>query len=216
MPANERHTEDTPSSLDTVTGEYLDYLAVERGLARNTIAAYRRDLTTYCSYLERAGVESFEGVNRQIIEGFVGDRCDGGYSDASVERAVAAVKGLHAFLVRDGIVAQNPTAALRLPKKAERLPEYLSVGDVSALLDQDFPEGEMGLRDHAILEVLYGCGLRVSELVGLDVGDVHFDDGFVLVRGKGSKERLAPLVGSAARAMAQYIAEFPGHQKNHY
>lgn len=207
MPANERHTEDTPSLLDTVTGEYLDYLAVERGLARNTIAAYRRDLTTYCSYLERAGVESFEGVNRQIIEGFVGDRRDGGYSDASVERAVAAVKGLHAFLVRDGIVAQNPTAALRLPKKAERLPEYLSVGDVSALLDQDFPEGEMGLRDHAILEVLYGCGLRVSELVGLDVGDVHFDDGFVLVRGKGSKARLAPLVGSAARAMAQYIAD---------
>lgn len=207
MPANERHTEDTPSLLDTVTGEYLDYLAVERGLARNTIAAYRRDLTTYCSYLERAGVESFDGVNRQIIEGFVGDRRDGGYSDASVERAVAAVKGLHAFLVRDGIVAQNPTAALRLPKKAERLPECLSVGDVSALLDQDFPEGEMGLRDHAILEVLYGCGLRVSELVGLDVGDVHFDDGFVLVRGKGSKERLAPLVGSAARAMTQYIAD---------
>ena len=207
MSANERHTEDTPSLLDTVTGEYLDYLAVERGLARNTIAAYRRDLTTYCSYLERVGVESFEGVNRQIIEGFVGDRRDGGYSDASVGRAVAAVKGLHAFLVRDGIVAQNPTAALRLPKKAERLPEYLSVGDVSALLDQDFPEGEMGLRDHAILEVLYGCGLRVSELVGLDVGDVHFDDGFVLVRGKGSKERLAPLVGSAARAMAQYIAD---------
>lgn len=207
MSANERHTEDTPSLLDTVTGEYLDYLAVERGLARNTIAAYRRDLTTYCSYLERAGVESFEGVNRQILEDFVGDRRDGGYSDASVERAVAAVKGLHAFLVRDGIVAQNPTAALRLPKKAERLPECLSVGDVSALLDQDFPEGEMGLRDHAILEVLYGCGLRVSELVGLDVGDVHFDDGFVLVRGKGSKERLAPLVGSAARAMAQYIVD---------
>lgn len=104
-----------------------------------------------------------------------------------MERALAAVKGLHAFLVRDGAVAQNPTAALRLPKKAERLPEYLSVEDVSALLDQDFPEGEMGLRDHAILEVLYGCGLRVSELVGLDVGDIHIDDGFVLVRGKAQR-----------------------------
>ena len=126
---------------------------------------------------------------------------------ASVERALAAVKGLHAFLVRDGAVAQNPTAALRLPKKADRLPEYLSVEDVSALLDQDFPEGEMGLRDHAILEVLYGCGLRVSELVGLDVGDIHIDDGFVLVRGKGSKERLAPLVGSAARALTHYIGD---------
>lgn len=176
-------------------------------MARNTIAAYRRDLTTYCAYLERAGIVSFEEVTRRVVEGFVADRRDGGYSDASVERALAAVKGLHAFLVRDGAVAQNPTAALRLPKKAERLPEYLSVEDVSALLDQDFPEGEMGLRDHAILEVLYGCGLRVSELVGLDVGDIHIDDGFVLVRGKGSKERLSPLVGSAARALTRYITK---------
>ena len=177
-------------------GEFLDYLAVERGLARNTIAAYRRDLTTYCAYLERTGIASFEDVSRRVIEDFIADRRDGGYSDASVERALAAVKGLHAFLVRDGAVTQNPTAALRLPKKAERLPECLSVEDVSALLDQDFPDGEMGLRDRAILEVLYGCGLRVSELVGLDVSDIHADDGFVLVRGKGSKERLAPLVGS--------------------
>ena len=191
MPANKEHTEATPSSLAVAAGEYLDYLAVERGLARNTIAAYRRDLTTYCAYLERAGIVSFEEVTRQIVEGFVADRRDGGYSDASVERALAAVKGLHAFLVRDGAVAQNPTAALRLPKKAE----------------QDFPEGEMGLRDHAILEVLYGCGLRVSELVGLDVGDIHIDDGFVLVRGKGSKERLSPLVGSAARALTLYVTE---------
>ena len=205
MPANKEHTEATPSSLAVAAGEYLDYLAVERGLARNTIAAYRRDLTTYCAYLERAGIVSFEEVTRQVVEGFVADRRDGGYSDASVERALAAVKGLHAFLVRDGAVAQNPTAALRLPKKAERLPEYLSVEDVSALLDQDFPEGEMGLRDHAILEVLYGCGLRVSELVGLDVGDIHIDDGFVLVRGKGSKERLSPLVGSAARALQVFL-----------
>ena len=92
-------------------------------------------------------------------------------------------------------------------KKAERLPECLSVEDVSALLDQDFPDGEMGLRDRAILEVLYGCGLRVSELVGLDVSDIHADDGFVLVRGKGSKERLVPLVGSAARALTHYICD---------
>lgn len=104
MPANKEHTEATPSSLAVAAGEYLDYLAVERGLARNTIAAYRRDLTTYCAYLERAGIVSFEEVTRQVVEGFVADRRDGGYSDASVERALAAVKGLHAFLVRDGAV----------------------------------------------------------------------------------------------------------------
>jgi len=205
LPANREHIGEAPSPLAVAAGEFLDYLAVERGLARNTIAAYRRDLTTYCAYLERTGIASFEDVSRRVIEDFIADRRDGGYSDASVERALAAVKGLHAFLVRDGAVTQNPTAALRLPKKAERLPECLSVEDVSALLDQDFPDGEMGLRDRAILEVLYGCGLRVSELVGLDVSDIHVDDGFVLVRGKGSKERLAPLVGSAARALTHYI-----------
>lgn len=117
MPANQEHTETAPSSLAVAAGEYLDYLAVERGLARNTIAAYRRDLTTYCAYLERAGIVSFEEVTRQVVEGFIADRRDGGYSDASVERALAAVKGLHAFLVRDGAVAQNPTAALRLAQK---------------------------------------------------------------------------------------------------
>ena len=88
MPANKEHTEATPSSLAVAAGEYLDYLAVERGLARNTIAAYRRDLTTYCAYLERAGIVSFEEVTRQVVEGFVADRRDGGYSDASVERAL--------------------------------------------------------------------------------------------------------------------------------
>ena len=93
MPANKEHTGATPSSLAVAAGEYLDYLAVERGLARNTIAAYRRDLTTYCVYLERAGIMSFEEVTRQVVEGFVADRRDGGYSDASVERALAAVKG---------------------------------------------------------------------------------------------------------------------------
>ena len=97
MPANKEHTEATPSSLAVAAGEYLDYLAVERGLARNTIAAYRRDLTTYCAYLERADIASFEDVTRQVVEDFVADRRDGGYSDASVERALAAVKGLHAF-----------------------------------------------------------------------------------------------------------------------
>ena len=188
-------------------GEYLDYLAVERGLARNTIAAYRRDLTTYCAYLERADIATFEDVSRQVVEGFVADRRDGGYSDASVERALAAVKGLHAFLVRDGAVAQNPTAALRLPKKADRLPEYLSVEDVSALLDQDFPEGEMVLRDHAILEVLYGCGLRVSELVNLDRANILSEEGFLRVFGKGSKERIVPISGIAFERLIEYLNE---------
>lgn len=167
----------------------------------------RRDLTTYCAYLERADIATFEDVSRQVVEGFVADRRDGGYSDASVERALAAVKGLHAFLVRDGAVAQNPTAALRLPKRQIACRNTFRWRMSRRCSIKTFPRARWGLRDHAILEVLYGCGLRVSELVGLDVGDIHIDDGFVLVRGKGSKERLAPLVGSAARALTHYLGD---------
>ncbi len=150
------HTEATPSSLAVAAGEYLDYLAVERGLARNTIVAYRRDLTTYCAYLERAGV-LLEEVTRQVVEGFVADRRDGGYSDASVERALAAVKGLHAFLVRDGAVAQNPTAALRLPKKAERLPGYVLGGGVFGAARSRLPRG----RDRTARPCHLGSALRM-------------------------------------------------------
>ena len=192
MPANKEHTEATPSSLAVAAGEYLDYLAVERGLARNTIAAYRRDLTTYCAYLERAGIVSFEEVTRQVVEGFVADRRDGGYSDASVERALAAVKGLHAFLVRDGAVAQNPTAALRLPKKAERLPEYLSVEDVSALLDQDFPdEGEIYVGDKA-------ATIR-SPRDALDLGIGMIHQHFKLVDVFSATENIALSMGSGEK-----------------
>ena len=193
--------------LGRAASDYLDYLTVERGLAVNTIAAYRRDLTTYLTFLARRGVSDPEGVDRHDVEAFVADRRVGGYSDSSVERALSTVKGFHKFMVREGITQNHPTSALRLPKKGERLPECLSIEAVSSLLDQPFPDDETGLRDRAVLEALYGCGLRASELCGLDERDLYLSEGFLRVMGKGSKERLAPIMGSAARALDRYLDE---------
>lgn len=195
------------SPLARAAADYLDYLTVERGLAANSVAAYRRDLTTYLAFLDRRDVADPDTVDRHDVEAFVADRRDGGYSDASVERALSAVKGFHKFMVRDGVTQNLPTSDIRLPKKEERLPQCLSVEAVSALLDQPFADDGAGLRDHAVLEVLYGCGLRASELCGLDERDLYLADGFLRVMGKGSKERLVPIMGSAVRALSRYIDE---------
>ena len=184
--------------------EYLDHLAVERGLSSNSIEAYRRDLGTYVAFLDRRGVE-LRDVTRADIEAFAMARRLGGYAVSSVERSLSAVKGLHRFMLREGFSTANPASAIKLPKKAERLPDVISIDAAAALLDQPFPQTDAGERDHAALEVLYGCGLRASELVGLDIRNVHLDEGLLRVLGKGSKERLVPLSGAASERLRDYV-----------
>jgi len=128
-----------------------------------------------------------------------------GLAPATVERKAAAIKSFHRFLVREGITENHPTSRLQLPKVPERLPDALSIDQAEALLSQPFPDGPVGLRDRAILEVLYGCGLRASELVGLDTADVDLEAGLVRVLGKGSKERLVPVGGMALLALEAYM-----------
>ena len=193
--------------LDRALSDFLDYCSVERGLSANTVAAYRRDLATYLAFLAERGIKDPDDVDRHDVEAFVAERRMGGYASSSVERALSAVKSFHRFMAREGISDAHPTAAIRLPKKEERLPDCLSIDAASELLDQEFPATALGLRDHAELEVLYGCGLRVSELVGMDLRNLYVDDGFIRVFGKGSKERLVPIVGSAARVLSSYLAD---------
>lgn len=195
-----------PSALEQAAGEYLTSLAVERNLAKNTLAAYRRDLAAYLAFLCERGIDEPDAVSERDIDAFVAARRDAGYADASIVRALSAVKGLHAFMAREGLSTAHPTASVRLPKKEERLPDFISVEDARALLDQPFPATPAGARDRAELEVLYGCGLRVSELCGLDLRDLYLDDEFMRVFGKGSKERVVPIVGSARAALAAYLA----------
>ena len=128
-----------------------------------------------------------------------------GLAPATVERRVSALKGFHKFLVREGVTENHPTARVPLPKVPQRLPAAVSIDDIERLLGQPFPDGPSGLRDRAILETLYGSGLRVSELTGLDLTDLDLPEGFVRVFGKGGKERLAPIAGMATHALDAYV-----------
>ncbi|WP_273395896.1 site-specific tyrosine recombinase [Thermophilibacter mediterraneus] len=191
--------------LEAARREYLGYLAVERGSSGNTVAAYGRDLRRYVSWLAELGVSDPEDVTRELVEAHVAELTETGLAPASVERAVSAIKGLHRFMVSDGICSAHPTSDLPLPAKPARLPDVISVEDAGRLLDQPFPRTPTGLRDRAVLEVLYGCGLRASELTGLDLRAVLLDEELLRVFGKGEKERVVPILGTAAEALGTYL-----------
>jgi integrase/recombinase XerD len=188
-------------------GDYLDWLAIERGSSDNTVQAYRRDLRRYCSWMREQGRSEIEQITRDDIRTFLGLLQELGFAPASIERAVSAIKSFHRFAVRERFCTDDPTATLRLPKTPDTLPVALSIEQMNQLLDQVFPETPAGLRDQAILEVLYGCGLRVSELTGLDLADISLSDAFLRVTGKGDKDRVVPLAGAAARALVAYLGE---------
>jgi len=191
--------------MNALADEYLGHLAVERGASANTLSAYGRDLREYVRFIETRGVTDPTAATREDVTAFVASLRARGLAPASVERKVAAIKGFHKFLVREGITENHPTARLPLPKVPERLPDVVSIDQIDRLLAQPFPDSPTGMRDRAILETLYGCGLRVSELTGLDTTDLDLNEGFVRVFGKGSKERLVPIGGVASVALDAYL-----------
>lgn len=195
------------SALD----EYLTYLAVERGLSAASVEAYGRDLRDYLAFMHAASIDDLDGIGRENITDYIEDLHKRAYASSSTERHVAALKGFHRFCVREGLARIDLAASVPLPKKAERLPQAITIEQVSALLDQPFAETPAGLRDRAILEMLYGCGLRVSELTSLSFANLLLDDELVRVRGKGSKERLVPLLGSARQALDEYLRDGRPH-----
>ncbi|HEV7210803.1 MAG TPA: site-specific tyrosine recombinase XerD [Blastococcus sp.] len=193
-----------------VTG-YLDHLTVERGLAANTIASYRRDLRRYAEYLAGAGVRGLGEIAESDVSGFLaalrqGDDDHPPLSATSAARAVVAVRGLHRFALLDGLVPDDVAHEVRPPTPARRLPKAVPVESVVALIEAaGAVEGPRGLRDRALLELLYGTGARISEAVGLAVDDV--DRGLAAVRlaGKGGKERVVPVGSYALRAVEDYL-----------
>jgi integrase/recombinase XerD len=191
--------------VDSYIAEYLGHLSVERGYSRHTIAAYGCDLRDYAAFLTGRGVTDLTRATRDDVTAFIGALWDRGLAPGTVERRVAAVKGLHKFLVREGITDNHPTARLPLPKVPARLPEVLSIEEVDLLLGQPFEDSPAGLRDRAMLETLYGCGLRVSELTGLELGGLDLSAGYLRVFGKGSKERVVPVAGMAVHALDAYL-----------
>jgi integrase/recombinase XerD len=193
-----------------VTG-YLDHLTVERGLAANTIASYRRDLRRYTEYLDDAGVRGLGEIAESDVAGFLaalrrGDDDHPPLSATSAARAVVAVRGLHRFALLDGLVPDDVAAEIRPPTPARRLPKAVPVESVVALIEAAGAlEGPRGLRDRALLELLYGTGARISEAVGLAVDDVDRGQNTVRLAGKGGKERIVPVGSYALRAVEEYL-----------
>jgi integrase/recombinase XerD len=190
---------------------FMDYLSVERGLAKNTLDAYGRDLARYSAYLQAKGVTDATEADENIVSGFVAFRAGSEYAEgrryrpSSVARSLAAVRMFHLFLLREGEAEGNPSEAVVRPKVPRTLPRPLSLEEVEAILRAPGEADPAGIRDRAILETLYGAGLRISELVGLDVDEVDLDEGSVRVMGKGSKERLVPLGRFAVAALESYL-----------
>ncbi|CAL4859394.1 site-specific tyrosine recombinase XerD [Microbacterium sp. MM2322] len=186
---------------------FLRHITIERGLSAHTVSAYRRDLAGYLAWLSERGVDDTDAVTGELVTAFAAERAasDPPPASTSLARLQSAIRSFHRFLAREGIVTDDPTTKLRPPKAPMRLPKALPVDDVIRLLDAagpapaDAAPGELiGLRDRALLELLYATGARVSEIIDLDVDDLMHGD-VLRVRGKGSKERIVP-VGSYARA----------------
>ncbi len=190
---------------------YLDHLSVERGLAANTLTSYRRDLRRYQAYLDELGIETLDAVTEATVTSFLvrlreGDAEHPALSSTSAARTVVAVRGFHKFAVSDGLATSDPAASVKPPAPAKRLPKALPLSDIEAILEAAGAAGTtLALRDRALLEVLYGTGARISEAVGLDVDDLDTVDGTVLLRGKGSKERLVPVGSYALEAVDAYL-----------
>jgi integrase/recombinase XerD len=185
---------------------YLRHLEVERRMAPNTLAAYRRDLDKLSAFAA-SHRRPVTDLSRQDLEAFVRDLMSSGLSPASTARLVASTRGFFRFLRLIGAVAANPADDLQAPRAFAALPRFLSFDDVDALLAAPDPSTARGLRDRTLIEVLYATGLRVSELVGLRVTDVRIDEGYVQCLGKGRKQRIVPLGDTAADWVRRYVAE---------
>ena len=190
---------------------YLDHLVVERGLADNTLKSYRRDLRRYAGWLADRGVDGLDGVREETVTEFLvalreGDPDHPPLGAGSAARTVVAVRGFHRFAVREGLTQVDPSAAVRPPAPAKRLPKALPLADIERILEAaGAPGTALALRDRALLEVLYGTGARISEAVGLDLDDLDLEQGTVLLRGKGSKERIVPVGSYAREAVEAYL-----------
>ena len=204
-------TESRPSPLSRAIRVYLDHLTVERGLAANSLLAYRRDLARYEVFCLSRGIAEPGAVLETDVADFLvalrtGDAEHPPLAPSSAGRAVVAVRGFHRFAVREGMTASDPGKGVRPPTLAKKLPKAITVAEVEAILDASGAEGSpRSLRDRALLEVLYATGARISEAVGLDVDDLDLDSASVLLRGKGSKERIVPVGRLAVGAVEAYL-----------
>jgi integrase/recombinase XerC len=195
----------TKSGFTTVERAVAKFVRalLERNASPHTIKAYHTDLEQFAAYV---GPQGWRDIDHVLIRGYLSSLYERGLSKVSVARALAALRSLYRWLAQEGLVDQNPAALVATPKLPKKLPRVPTIEEVNALLDSQMPESSaFAERDRAILELLYGCGIRNSELIGINVDDIRWSNEVVLVRGKGRKERYVPLGESAAVAVKAYL-----------
>ncbi len=193
----------TSSEIERGIKKFLDSLRGERNASAHTCRAYSNELDRFAEYM---GPEArWKEIDHVSIRGFLSHLHGSGLSKVSVARALAALRSMYKWLAREGVVEQNPAKLVSTPKLPKKLPRVPSMEEINGLLDGSMPESAaFPERDRAIFELLYGCGLRNSELIGIELGDIDDGNGVILVRGKGKKQRYVPLEGAAAEALAAY------------
>ncbi|MGE7880976.1 site-specific tyrosine recombinase XerD [Bacillus sp. NPDC094077] len=186
--------------------DFIHYMVVEKGLAKNTVVSYERDLKSYVKYLQNVEqAKTFHEVTRLHIVNFLQYLKENGKSSKTLARHIASIRSFHQFLLRERAVEHDPSVHIETPQGERKLPKVLSVDEVEALLQTPKMTSAFGIRDKAMLELLYATGLRVSELIALNLEDVHLTMGFVRCIGKGNKERIIPLGSLATEAIQKYI-----------
>src|SRR3989337_1525830 len=176
--------------LNTHLNRFLSYIRIEKGLSNNTIASYRNDLTRYLAYLEGNGLQKAEIITLNILREFLAQLLRNQMSVSSVKRCMSTIRHFHKFLLMEGLTETNPTTYLETPRGWRRLPQTLSFSEVDALLKQPDDNIREGIRDSAMIELLYATGLRVSELISMKQGNINLEVGFIITAGKGGKDRI--------------------------
>lgn len=185
--------------------EFLNYLVVERGLSRNTLESYSRDLNKYIDYLEKHGISDIKETSSSHIIAFISTLTEKGLSTKTTARNLVAIRTFYKFLVSEKYLEENPAARIDSPKTWFRLPNTLALDEVERLLDQPDANTPLGMRDSAMLELLYATGLRVSELISLSLNNINLEAGYLIALGKGSKERIVPIGDHAAKKVREYM-----------
>lgn len=191
--------------MEGYVDQFIHYLAVERGLAKNTLESYGRDLKQFQGYIKENSDRKIEDLTNPVIVEYLGVLKEQGKAVSTISRNIAAIKSFYQYLVRKDYLKQDPSETLATPKVAKKLPKILSIAEVESLLKLPNAKTAGGTRDKAMLELLYATGMRVSEIIGLNIPDINLDMGYIRCYGKGTKERIIPLGSIAVKSVREYI-----------
>ncbi len=195
-----------PETFASTLNQYIQFIRLEKGLSDNSIASYKHDIGRYLTFIhDTIRLRDLGGVSMQHIHNYLQELTAMNLSTGSIARNISSIRGFHAFLMREKLTEANPAKMIDLPRQAKKLPAVLSVEEVDAILSAPDRSTLVGMRDAAILECLYGTGIRVSELIFLQMDQLFFDIGFLRVIGKGNKERLVPLGEPALKAIQAWV-----------